>query len=59
MKPAKWDNLPKIFYWLVSNPDGRTRTKQSETKFGAIALAMQDDNNKFTVNQYKVRKCFL
>lgn len=59
MKPADWSKKTIKYYFLVKNPEGHERTKYAETRFEAIAMCLEQDNNRFTPSQYTVRKATL
>lgn len=44
-------------YFLVTNPDKKSRVINAETKFEAIAIATGKDNSKFVFKDYKVKNC--
>ena len=43
-------------YFSVKDPSGTTRTILAETKFEAIARAIEKDNGKYTYKQYSAKR---
>lgn len=46
-------------YWLVENPDKKTRVILADSKFHAIAKAVHLDNHKWSNALYKAKKSVL
>lgn len=56
LKPIKFGNTPKQYYFKVTNADGLTRNISAETEFEAVSKAIGLDGGKFTFQQYTKKK---
>lgn len=55
-RASNWSNLPKKYYYLVTNPAGKKDLILAETKFEAHAIMNNKDGYKYNLSEYKSKK---